>query len=742
MGQSSAESGIGKPNRGRTRTAKQRMLTQGEPSHASGIADAVVIKDEEVYFLCQSDGVVPFDEGHGLGLYFHDCRFLSAYELRVAGELLEPLAANGDDGFRSLFQLTNPRLEVDGHVLNRQRIGVRWRHVVDGPDRALRDEVEIENYDTDAYVLPLTLSLDADFRDVFVIRGIAEGRPGELRRPRWDDDELVLSYRGGDERLRELRIRFSEKPAWTRGGHVGFELRLGAHEATKLVVSMAIVDSAPHTRQRHSPREALDRAEAAFERSIDDWMKGFARVRSSSLWVERAIHRSLRDLRALRMTWDRHQFLAAGVPWFATLFGRDSLLCAVQTLAYRRELAADTLRLLAQYQGKTHDAWRDEEPGKILHEMRVGELAHLGLVPHTPYYGTVDATPLFLVLLGEYTRWAGELSLFWELQSSVDAALRWIDHFADHDGDGFTDYTAASGDRLINQGWKDSGNAIVDAGGRLAEPPIALVEVQGYVFLAKRSIAELFERSGDGERAQRLRREAAALRERFNREFWCADKEYYALALQRGGRAADAISSNPGQALWTGIIDERRVRAVVDRLMSPAMYSGWGIRTLSADERAYNPVGYHRGTVWPHDNALIVAGMRRHGCDEEARRVFGDLLEAATYFEDYRLPETFAGYGREQYGVPVRYPVACHPQAWASGAIPFMLQVLLGVEPDAFSGRLFVRRPALPSFVDRLEWQGLRVGGSEVDLTFSQRDGQLSVEVTRRSGELEVIVER
>jgi glycogen debranching enzyme len=723
---------------------RRRLLTQGEPSHASGISDAVVIKDGELYLVCGRDGGVPIEGRHGLGLYFRDCRFASGYEIRLADTALEPLAASGEDGFRSIFQLTNPRIEEDGKGLNRQRIGVRVRHVIDARAGAMQDELTIENYDVEAHALPLSLAFAADFQDIFVIRGLVDRCPGELRPTRWEDAELVFSYEGGDHRRRELRVRFSEPPARKQGGRVWFDLKLAPHEVKRILVSLAVRETEEGA-ARSEPRARLDsrEAERTFQQSIDEWMAGFAEVSSTSILLEGALDRSLRDLRALRMAVQGHHFIAAGVPWFATLFGRDSIICALQILAYRPEIAAETLRLLARMQGTRVDHERDEEPGKILHELRVGELARMGEIPYSPYYGTVDATPLFLVLMGEYARWTGDLSLFEELRGAVDGALRWIDEYGDHDGDGYVDYCSEGGKRLVNQGWKDSGNGVVDSRGRTAEPPIALVEVQGYVFRAKKLVADLFEQTGDRGRAQALRGEADELRARFNRDFWMEDKHFYALALESGGRKVDAITSNPGQALWTGIVDDAHVEPVVERLMASDMYSGWGVRTLSSNERAYNPIGYHLGTVWPHDNALIAAGLRGHGFEAHACRIFSDLLQAATHFEEFRLPEVFAGFSRSEYGVVVRYPVACHPQAWASGSIPFLLQILLGLEPDPRRTRLFVSRPILPRFVDKVEIRRLRVGAAEADLCFERLDDdQLGVRVDAVRGELHVEARR
>jgi glycogen debranching enzyme len=397
---------------------------------------------------------------------------------------------------------------------------------------------------------------------------------------------------------------------------------------------------------------------------------------------------------------------------------------------------------MAKYQGIKIDPWRDEEPGKIMHELRVGEMAHLNEIPQTPYYGTIDATPLFLVLVARHAAWIGELRVFNDLRPNIEAALSWMSEYGDRNHDGYLEYQKASKNGLSNQGWKDSGDAITNEDGRLAQPPISLVEVQGYVYLAKISLADLYELAGESRRATELRQQAESLRSRFNRDFWIEDRQFYALALESKNRPVSVISSNPGQALWTGIIDRTNARATVDRLMSDELFSGWGIRTLASKERRYNPIGYHLGTVWPHDNALIAAGCRRYGFDQEACRVFTALVEAAEQFEHHRLPEVFAGFRRENYGVPVRYPVACHPQAWAAGAVPYLVQAVLGLVPDGFNHRLWIRHPALPDFVHWVEVHRLRVGSAHADLRFERAQNEtVRATVIEVSGNLDVVVE-
>lgn len=445
----------------------------------------------------------------------------------------------------------------------------------------------------------------------------------------------------------------------------------------------------------------------------------------------------------LRTPQDDEMYFAAGIPWFTTLFGRDSLLTALFVLPYHARIAEETLRLLAKHQGQVVDEWRDEEPGKILHELRVGELANLGQIPHTPYYGTVDATPLFLLLLARHAHWTGRLDLFEELRVNVESALAWMDVYGERTHiEGYICYYSDPGDLLVNQGWKDSGDGIIDEDGHVVRPPIALVEVQGYTFAAKMGVAELYERIGDMATAIRLRSEANALRQRFNQDFWIAERDFYALGLVSGGKPLRVISSNPGHALFSGIADAEKAAKTAQRLMTEGMFTGWGVRTLASNEKAYNPIAYHRGTVWPHDNAIIVGGLHRYGFNAEAARIVGAMTDAAAHFPLSRLPEVFSGFSRDWYDTPIRYPVACHPQAWAAGSIPFMLASLLGVHVNGFERILRIRKPTLPPDVDRLEFVGLAVGSGRVDIAFARLpEGAPTMTVLRNEGDVDIIVD-
>ncbi|MGH7359795.1 MAG: amylo-alpha-1,6-glucosidase, partial [Candidatus Rokuibacteriota bacterium] len=418
-----------------------------------------------------------------------------------------------------------------------------------------------------------------------------------------------------------------------------------------------------------APAEALVRWS---RRAEAIWLDRSARVRAPNPLFERVLQRALLDLHLLRSHLDGHDYFAAGIPWFVTLFGRDAAIAGLQTLGYGSAMARQTLRLLARYQATEVDDYRDAAPGKILHELRRGELARLGAIPQSPaYYGSVDATMLFLILAAEYVAWSGDLGLARELKPNLDAALGWMAAEADAAG-GYLHYAGEYENGLVNQGWKDSGNAIVNADGTLVEPPVALCEVQAYAYRAWRQSARLLRALGDPDAAAPLDRRADALRSRFAQDFWDDRLHCYVLARQAGGRPAAVVASNAGQVLWGEVAPAEQADRLAERLLAPDMYSGWGIRTLSAESRAYNPMSYHLGSVWPHDNSLILAGFRRYGLDAAALRLFDGLFDAASNFRDYRLPELFCGYRREESADrPIPYPVACSPQAWAAGALPY-----------------------------------------------------------------------
>ena len=708
------------------------------------IAHAVVIKDEDVFFLCQEDGTVPLESNHGFGLYYHDCRYLNGYDITIGGKPPEHLVWTAESGVKAVMALSNPDIKMlDGCRLDKHQVEIKWERMIDGVRLALFEEVTFNSLTFQAISFPFALTFLASFEDVFAVRGWAQERRGTIHSPQWKDGNLVLAYAGADGVERRLVIEFSPTPNATDGATASFDIQLNPKESKQVQISLWVEQT-----NHPLPDEPPILTEAEFKRiegsalaRRDDWFNDSTEISTDSLTLNRVMQRSLGDLRMLKSHLGRKEYFAAGVPWYVALFGRDSIITALQTLAYDSTIAEQTLRLLARHQGRAINEWRDEEPGKILHELRVGEMARLGEIPHTPYYGTIDATPLFLILLGRHAAWTGRLDLFNELKENVRLALAWMDRYGDTDGDGYVEYEVRSEKGLVNQGWKDSGEAIMNRDGQMARPPIALVEVQAYVYQAKRLMADLFARADEAETGDQLRREAESLKERFNRDFWL-DEGYYALALQGDdNRPAAVLASNAGHALWAGIADTDKARPTAEQLMRPEMFNGWGIRTLAESEIYYNPLGYHLGTVWPHDNSLIAAGFRRYGLDEAAMRVFTGLLDAAVHFDGHRLPELFAGFARDDYGVPVNYPVACQPQAWAAGTVPYLLQVMLGLTPEAFDKRLRVTRPLLPDFVNHVEVKRLRVGAARVDLLIERVGGGVGVSVLRNDGELEVRVD-
>jgi glycogen debranching enzyme len=720
--------------------SRERSLTMHHASQASHDAESIILAGSEMIFVSDARGDVPAGRtGSGaFGLFHRDTRFLSAYELTLNGEPLVPLSSHEGGGAWSFHVLGNPRLEsARGGCIAPHTITVRRERMVG--DAAIHEAVAITNFGAAPVHLSLELTFAADFADIFVVRGIAEPAP-HTRQPAEiaDDRRVELRATAADGIQQATRLAFSLPAARLTEEAARFDLDLDSGERREL--SIAIAPRLGATRGAEGggiPDPAAIRQ--AREQEVREWLEASVAVRGDPV-IERIMRRSLLDLKLLRAPLHGSQhYIAAGIPWFATLFGRDSALSALEICGFRAAIAGDTARVLARYQADRRDPYRDAEPGKIAHELRQGTLARLACIPQSPaYYGTVDATLLFLILLDEYLAWSGDIGLIRELRVNIDAALAWIEGFGDSDGDGYLDYRGGYGSGLVNQGWKDSGVAIVNADGSLATPPIALCEVQGYLYRAWLAGARLLALTDEQGRAQALTERAAALRERFERDFWSDRLGCYVLALQRGGRPVEVVASNSGQVLWSGIASREHAYTVASRLLEDDMFSGWGIRTLSSREQRYNPLSYQLGSVWPHDNALILAGFKRYGCHAQAQRVFAALHDAAGGLRGHRLPELYAGLERgadERH--PVRYPVACSPQAWAAAAMPYALVSLLGLEPDALEHRLRIVEPRLPAGVDRLSLAGVHVGQAVADLNFLRAsDDNVGVTWTVRQGPL------
>lgn len=676
------------------------------------------MKEDGLVLVTEDDGSLPIGETSPLGLYYHDTQFLSGFGLRINGVAPALLSANTEQNYVGAFQLANrPATLDDGTILPSQSLSVRrTRFLVDG----LRERVGILNCNPGKVRLRIELEFDASFRDMFAVRGY-RGLPTLVEETQVETIPNGIRFHrlGRDGVRRTTDISMRPAPDRIEGRTFILERELAPQEI--VTYELAIVPredgagAAPAPRDFDEALDALNARYRRFLRSCTDYST------SSESLDEELILRSALDLRALIDVEETGLYVTAGIPWYAVPFGRDGIIAAYQTLAWNPDIARGTLRLLARYQGTKVDAFTEEAPGKIFHELRRGELARLGLVPHRPYYGTVDATPLFAMLFAETVKWTGDRTLWRELLPAAERAITWCDTFGDADHDGYIEYGASPSD-LRNHGWKDSGNSLSDPDGQPSALPAALVEAQAYVYAAKCGLADLYAIDGDADRAAVLRAEAAALAERFDRDFWMENEGCYAQALDGNKKQIPAVTSNAGHALWAGIARPDRARRVAERLMAPDMFSGWGVRTLSSTYPTYNPMSYHNGSVWPHDNSLIAQGFVRYGFRDEANAIIEALIEAGKRFPNARLPELFCGFQRDLRfsSRPADYLISCIPQAWSAGMVFLCLRSLLGLQPDLERRRIVVD-PALPAWLDRIEVQHLHAYDALVSFRVRRR---------------------
>jgi glycogen debranching enzyme len=647
--------------------------------------DYRVLKDNNVFLLTDIDGDIPENHPYGLGFYKKDTRFLSRLETRINEENLICLASEAKQTTKATIRLTNQHMERNGEIL-------LWRESVEVKrERFIYQDVwyeqfTLKNYYPKPIEFEFSVSVDADYKDMFIIRGFQNGNAGKITDRNASADGYVIAYEGTDDFKR--RTVFKWDTPCSRVSETGefiFKFRLKHQESQSVTLAVCPeIDNEQLTIMK--PEEAL----AALQAQHQNWVEGAARVETDHRQLQRLVDQGLGDIKMLLTDIGYGEFPVAGLPWFGVPFGRDSLIAALQMLPMKPEIAKGTLLTMAAYQGKEKNPWRDEQPGKIMHELRFGELANTNQVPFTPYYGSIDSTPLFLVLLVEYCQWTGDLELFKSLEENVEAALNWIEHFGDLDGDGFVEYHQESSKGIANQGWKDSGDSVVHRNGDYAKTPIALSEVQGYVYQAKKGIASIYEQIGFQQKSKVLKKQADELKVAFEKAFWMENHSYYAIALDKDKKQVGTITSNPGHLLLSGILDSDKAKIVTEQLTSPKMFSGYGIRTMGEGEAGYNPMSYHDGSIWPHDNSLIFLGMSRNGHNEEAAQIIEGIIDASKGFEYDRLPELFCGFEKE-LGYPVRYPVACSPQAWAAGTPFLMVQSLLGLKVDSLQKRIYIQ---------------------------------------------------
>jgi glycogen debranching enzyme len=651
------------------------------------------------------------------GFFHDDTRFLSRLELRVGGYRTVVLSSSTEQTFVSQIELTTGQSTLrDSYEIPENTVHIRREQLLSSD--TLYDYLTFENFNFHELELNIELAYEADFMDVFQVRGVARQEPGHYYLPIVNGNTIIFHYVGLDNVARDTIIQLSPEPDSVDGTTGRWRLKLPPFKRFQLQTTIV-----PQVEGKRSRAQKPDFGQQLRQRreAFGHWETQSSQFHSSNRIFDHLLGTAKSDFHALQIPDGREHVIAAGIPWFATMFGRDSIIAAYQSLFLNPRLAVETLRVLARYQGKEENDWRDEEPGKILHEYREGEMTRAGEMPFGPYYGSVDATPLWLILLSETWNWTADEQLVKDMLPHAYRALDWIDRYGDLDGDGFIEYQRRSSRGLANQGWKDSWDAILHRDGELAKTPIALCEVQGYVYEAKYRMASLLRYFGDFQRADRLKRESTEMAKRFEKAYWMPSRGFYALALDAQKKQCQVVSSNPGQLLFTRMISQERARAVTQQFMKPSMFTGWGWRTMSQEERVFNPLSYHRGSVWPHDNAMTAHGMALYEFREPANKLFTVLVQAALNFRDYRLPELFCGIERREFDLPVQYPVSCSPQAWASGAVFLILMSVLGIRPSAHRKELNIVNPTLPEFLDSLKVRNMRVGDSRVGLDFERR---------------------
>ena len=701
------------------------------------IHQRVSIKHGDSFVLSDRRGDLPSGPGMETGLYVGGTRHLSVLELRLEGEKPPLLSSSlSDDDVTLTSVQTNPDITI-GAGIRVPKDAVLVERELAVADGRLHQRIRVESFHLAEVKLTLRIALAADFVDIFEVRGYTRKARGQMLPADVRADGITWSYMGLDDVLRRTVVQAAPAPALIDADGMVFTLVLAPHapQVIDLVASGGIAELvssvAPDTKK----------AVARVRRENAQWDKTATHVFTSSEKMNALLERAFADVRLMCTRTSEGMIPYAGIPWYACPFGRDSLWTSLMTLSLQPRIAAGTLRYLAKRQATTYDDFTDADPGKVLHEMRTGEMANLREIPFVPYYGSVDATPLFVVLLDRYVAWTGDADLADSLWENSLAALRWIRGAADLDGDGFLEYKRRSPEGLSNQGWKDSGDCIFHTGGALAKGPIARVEVQAYAYAALRSGARLARMLADDILARELEDDALRLKARFDEKFWSESLGTYALALDGAKAPCEVSTSNAGHALWSGIAEEGRAAKVAKRLLGRDLFSGWGIRTLAEGEARYNPMSYHNGSIWPHDNAIVAAGLKRYDYRDEAARVASAILEASLLFDDARVPELFCGFPRSARHAPIPYPVACRPQAWSAATIFHLLETLLGLEVDGRGQRASFVKPALPPSIEWIEITNLAVGAKRASLRLERTRSGGAV-LARSSGDAKIVIRK
>jgi glycogen debranching enzyme len=706
------------------------------PFHITGSGASTrprrTLKQGDCFAVLDSHADIGATPGGTDGIFFCDTRYLSHLELLLNGNqpLLLGSAVRDDNSFLTV-DLTNSDMYLDHKVVQPKDVlhMVRTLFLLNG---IAYQRLRVQNHGDRPFDVRLSFTFASDFADLFEVRGMRRERRGTAT-VQVGKDQVALTYHGLDGDRRRTTLLFDPIPVKLSGSAAAYTFVLEPNESRSIYVT-ATCDRGDAKSEALPFRKGL---RAAFHRR-QDASQGMATITSSNEIFNELVCRSIADLAMLTTETPQGPYPYAGIPWYSTTFGRDGIITALQMLWCDSRVAKGVLQRLAAYQATNFDPLADAEPGKILHEMRGGEMAALREIPFGLYYGSVDSTPLFVLLAGLYAEHTGDIETLRALWPNIEAALGWIDGPGDPDRDGFVEYSRAEESGLANQGWKDSQDAIFHADGSLAQGPIALCEVQGYVYAAKRLAARAAYRLGKHVLADALDAQAKELANRFESSFWCEDIGTYALALDGQKQPCRVRTSNAGQVLYSGIAAPERAEGVMRDLMRPSFFSGWGVRTVAREEPRYNPMSYHNGSVWPHDNSLIAAGFARYGHKSAVDRIFKSLFEAASYMDLRRLPELYCGFQRGRERGPTLYPVACSPQAWAAGTPLLLLQSSLGLEFNPDRNEILLRKPRLPPFLEEVTLRNLRLGQSIVDLMLRRHGTEVSLQVLRNEGQIMV----
>lgn len=695
------------------------------------LADSrLVIKNGRHFLVLDPQGMISGKGAGGYGLYADDTRFLSNWELSINEQKPKLLSASVREGFAGQFLYSNAKSAkaAEGTILIQRDLAIR---------NGMIEKITVTNYSTEKQIADLSIDFLSDFYDMFEVRGQIRKQRGTFLPEEGNTESKVLPYRGLDglQMATTITVRDAAPVHWVgKKAQFHFELPAGKSSSVELSAQTQVGDEkvlSANSIPSYKDQLAQDRADYA------KWRSECASITSGNELLNQIVDQAYRDIYILRQPTPRGWCLSAGLPWFAVAFGRDELVTGLQTLPLMPALSRDILAVLANYQGSKEDTFTEERKGKIMHELRLGEMARCREIPFIPYYGTVDATPLWLVLLGRYSQWTGDYELAKKYWNNAEQALEYLDKSS---AGGYLSYGGAGA--LSNQGWKDSGDSIMYSNGELAKAPIALCEVQGYLYESWKSTADLAARFGKVKLAEKLNAQAAALRSKFQKDFWLKDRNMVALALDGQGKPCDVIASNAGHLLGTGILTPEQETLVAQRLVKPDMFCGWGVRTLSSQEKRYNPMSYHDGSVWPHDNGMIVSGMSRAGKSSEANLVMQGVLDAARFQSNTRLPELFCGFTKTEFKEPVPYPVSCSPQAWAAGSMLQMLMANLQLRMDPKTNILHVSKSSIPASLGTITLKGVKVGNGNADLSFTVSiAGKREAHILRKTTDAQVIID-